>query len=125
MYEYIAVVWKVVDGDTMHLNLDLGCDVSMRMTVRLAGLNTPEMSTDEGVAAKDFVNEWLSYHAAGGKVRVLTIKDRKEKYGRYLANIWSVDLKHCLNTDLLKNGHAAPMALTAQEGAYVEVSAED
>lgn len=122
MYDYNATVWKVVDGDTLHLDIDLGCDVRMRMTVRLAGLNTPEMSTPEGVAAKAFVNEWLEYHAPDKRVRVATIKDRKEKYGRYLGNIWSSDQRHCLNSDLLTNKHAVPMALTVAEGV---VSAED
>ena len=88
IYVYRAVVTRVVDGDTMHLSVNLGCDVSVQMTVRLAGINTPEMNTMAGRAAKGVVQDWLATHAPGSQVVVRTLKDKKEKYGRYLAYIY-------------------------------------
>jgi micrococcal nuclease len=88
MYVYRATVTRVVDGDTMHLSVDLGCDVSVQMTVRLAGINTPEMNTMPGRAARAVAQDWLSRNAPGYGITLRTVKDKKEKYGRYLAFIY-------------------------------------
>jgi micrococcal nuclease len=48
MYEYHCEVMRVVDGDTLHLDVDLGCDVHTLMTVRLDGIDAPEMRTAPG-----------------------------------------------------------------------------
>lgn len=110
MYDYRAKVERVVDGDTVHLAVDLGCDTTLRMTCRLMGINSPEMSTSEGQIAKDYVIAWLEQF--GGRVRVETVKDKKEKYGRYLAYLFAPDESGgytgsgCLNDDLVAHGHA-------------------
>jgi len=90
VYERTAVVTKVVDGDTLHLDVDLGCDTSLAMTVRLYGVNAPEMSTPEGRVAKQFVADWIAGRAGHGFV-LRTVKDRREKYGRYLADLLAAD----------------------------------
>lgn len=81
MYEYNARVIRVVDGDTVWLDVDLGCDVHVQMDIRLYGINAPEMSTNEGKVAKAFVEDWLEARPA---LILHTIKDKREKYGRYL-----------------------------------------
>lgn len=86
MYEYSASVVKVVDGDTLHLNVDLGCDVRLKMTVRLADIDAPEISTNEGKVSKAFVEDWLESCTQG--LTIKTVKDRREKYGRYLAFVY-------------------------------------
>lgn len=115
VFERQATVGRVVDGDTLHLAVDLGCDVDLAMTVRLYGLNTPELPTPEGVAAKAFVTEWVTEH--GPVFALRTVKDRKEKYGRYLADLVPLDLTPepdsrtyptSLCTALLDAGHAVP-----------------
>lgn len=109
MYEYRAHVLRVVDGDTVRLAVDLGCDVVINMTVRLCGLNCPEMNTPEGVAAKDFTLAWLTEATTFDRAVVLrTVKDRREKYGRYLGEILS-DEGSSLNTALLAGDHAVPL----------------
>jgi micrococcal nuclease len=87
MYEYQATVLRVVDGDTMHFDLDLGIDVHIRIGCRVAHINAPEMSTAEGKAAKAWAVTWLT--ANGPMFTVRTIKDHQEKYGRYLVEILS------------------------------------
>ena len=53
MYEYNAEVVRVVDGDTVILDIDLGMNVWMRNErIRLAGINAPELRTPEGIAAQ-------------------------------------------------------------------------
>ena len=89
VYERHATVVRVVDGDTLHLNVDLGCDIEVAMTVRLSGLNAPEMSTVEGKAAKAYVEQWVEER--GPRFVVRTEKDKREKYGRYLADLLPFD----------------------------------
>lgn len=109
VFERRASVTKVVDGDTLHLSVDLGCDVYVAMTVRLYGLNAPELSTAEGVAARDFVVRWVASH--GPVFALRTVKDRKEKYGRYLADLLPVDGTASLCSLLLDSGRAVPYLL--------------
>jgi endonuclease YncB( thermonuclease family) len=85
MYEYLATVLRVVDGDTMHFDCDLGIDVHIQLGCRVAHINAPEMSTAEGKAAKAWAAEWLAEYGPAFVVR--TIKDHQEKYGRYLVEI--------------------------------------
>ena len=68
-------------------------------------LNRPA-SHDAGVAARDYVRWWLGVYTLGDRVKLVTHKDSQEKYGRYLAEVWSPDWAHCLNADLLASGNA-------------------
>jgi micrococcal nuclease len=113
MYDYTGRVIRVVDGDTLDVEIDLGFHVSVRERVRLAGINCPEINTDEGKAAAEYVKAWVS---GLDVVEISTIKtpkgDRQEKYGRYLAVIMKGDAAKpsgfsCLNQDLIKENHAS------------------
>ena len=106
-YERHATVRKVVDGDTLHLTVDLGCDTCINMTVRLAGINAPENSTPEGRSATAFVVAWVATHGPRGLI-VRTTKDRREKYGRYLVDLLPAGGGPSLVTMLLEAGHAVP-----------------
>ena len=64
VFERRATVTRIVDGDTLHLDVDLGCDTTLAMTVRLYGLNCPEMNTDAGKAAKAYVEQWVGDSAS-------------------------------------------------------------
>lgn len=103
MYEYRATVIRVVDGDTVWLSVDLGFDVHRNDSFRLAGINAPETSTSEGKVAKDWL---ISLLAPGTAVTVHTVKDHREKYGRYLATLLLADEN--LNDLAVKSGHAVP-----------------
>ena len=45
MYEYKAKLVRVVDGDTIDCEIDLGFDITVRQRVRFAGINAPESRT--------------------------------------------------------------------------------
>ena len=45
MYTYKATLDRVIDGDTIDVNIDLGFDISVNKRVRFAGINTPESRT--------------------------------------------------------------------------------
>ena len=106
---YNAEVKKVVDGDTFDIIIDLGFDTLKKGRVRLYGVNTPESRTSNaeekkmGLAAKEFTDQWLT--KANHKVKIETIIDKNEKYGRVLARVWD-ESGSCLNEDIIKSGLA-------------------
>ncbi|NTV29876.1 MAG: hypothetical protein HGA80_07335, partial [Candidatus Omnitrophica bacterium] len=59
LYTYNAYVERVVDGDTLKVRLDLGFGVRVRQTLRLRGIDCPELKTKAGDAAKAFVQSIL------------------------------------------------------------------
>ena len=104
MYEYYATVVKIVDADTIDVDIDLGLHVWKRKErLRLAGLNAPEMSTPEGVAATAYL---VTVLPVGTQVTVRTTVDRTEKYGRYLATVMLGAVN--VNELLISTGHAVP-----------------
>lgn len=103
MYEYNAVILRVVDGDTVDVNADLGFDVHFNIRLRLSGINAPEISTQEGKDTTAYVRSVLPL---GAKVVIKTTKDRKDKYGRYLAEIVFPETGEVLNQILLQKGLA-------------------
>lgn len=100
MYEYAVKVVSVHDGDTVHAEVDLGFDLRIRATLRLKGIDAPELNTAEGKRARDYLRE------EGPKVvKMKTYKDRKEKYGRYLATLYDAEGED-LNQRMIDTGHA-------------------
>ena len=102
MYEYKAVVEKVIDGDTIDVMIDLGFYVFKTERVRLARINCPELSTPEGQTSKQFVIDYLSQK----NVIIKTQKNIYDKYGRWIADVFVAN--ECLNDVLLQKNLAAP-----------------
>jgi len=92
MYQYRAIVLKVIDGDTVDVDLDLGFDVWLRnQRIRLYGIDTPESRTRDkeekkfGLLAKHFVQE---HCPEGSEIIVQTHKDdARGKFGRILGEL--------------------------------------
>lgn len=105
LYTYRAKVTSVYDGDTLTADIDLGFSVVLRdQRVRLARINAPETrgaGAEMGVKSRDA----LRAQVLGKTVVLRTTKDSREKYGRWLAEVW-VDDK-CVNDWLLSEGLAA------------------
>ncbi|MFC7723417.1 thermonuclease family protein [Nonomuraea recticatena] len=102
---YAATVAKVVDGDTLDLVVDLGFGTSHKIRARLVGVYAPELGAAEGKGeqAAEFTRAWAAEH--GPVLTVRTFRDRKERYGRYLATITSAD-GASLGEALVAAGHA-------------------
>jgi micrococcal nuclease len=110
MYEYRCAVLRVVDGDTVDVDIDLGFGVWLRNErVRVMGIDTPESRTSDevekifGLAAKKRLGEIL------GETAILrTQKPGKsdEKFGRILGDFVLGDKTAC--SMLIEEGHAVP-----------------
>lgn len=88
LYHYRAVVTEVHDGDTCTVDIDLGVSMWVRgEKVRLHRINAPELSGAERPRGEK-AREALKKLVLGQYVVLQTIKDRREKYGRYLAELW-------------------------------------
>jgi endonuclease YncB( thermonuclease family) len=97
----------VVDGDTVYVGIDLGCNVAVNETIRLYGINCPEMKTDAGKQAKAWAIGWFAQHCSAGRFVLATQLDKTEKFGRLLGDIYAPDGAH-LNADLVAAGMAVP-----------------
>jgi micrococcal nuclease len=90
IYIYKAELVRVVDGDTVDLIIDLGFDTSRRERFRLYGVDAPEMNTAEGKAAKAWLWEALQpLEAIYVQTVQLETKAKRDKYGRFLAVLFS------------------------------------
>ncbi len=103
-FQYRGVVLRVIDGDTVQLRVDLGCDIRIDMTCRMYGIDAPEMATREGKAAKTYLESILGTEGSQKPVVVHTFKDRKEKYGRYLVTLFVDEIN--VNIKMVEEGHA-------------------
>ena len=118
MYEYNAIVDRVVDGDTIKCTIDLGFSTWKKVTVRMEGINTPESRTrdleekERGLAAKARLQEILEYN---GNQCILKVSGLG-KFGRALATVHVSSLSPIstetgitdinVNKQLIKEGHA-------------------
>jgi micrococcal nuclease len=107
MYTYTASVLKVIDGDTIEVDFDLGFGVWLRnQRIRLDGIDTPESRTSDkeekvrGTLSKDKLKEIL-----GKDIQITTKIDPNEKYGRILGVLVNKDGIN-VNQWLIENNYA-------------------
>lgn len=112
MYEYKAKLLKVIDGDTVDVDIDLGFGIWMKNErVRIMGIDTPESRTRDkvekkfGLAAKTRLKELL------GKTCTLKTQinkdgeDMKGKFGRILGD-FETESNRMVTDILVEEGHA-------------------
>ena len=104
-------VQRVVDGDTIRGDVDLGFGfVQRNQEFRFTGINAPEIhgpSAAEGLKSKQYVSDLIT----GKEIVIVTKKDSKEKWGRFLAEIFYLDSTGnyvSLNKELVDKGLAVP-----------------
>jgi micrococcal nuclease len=111
MYEYnVKKVTKIVDGDTIDVDIDLGFNISFSQRVRLAGIDTPESRTKDlrekalGLEVKNKVK--VSMESAKKVVIKTELPDSTEKYGRILGWVYLDGADKSLNEQLIEEGYA-------------------
>jgi hypothetical protein len=113
LFTFVAVVERVVDGDTLLVEVDCGFDCRMEQRLRLRGIDSPERATAAGQHAQAFVEEELKRSPF-----VVVKTHRPDKYDRYLADVFYLAGEHdpqvvlergiFLNRRLLQEGLASP-----------------
>ena len=106
----IKSITKVVDGDTIDANIDLGFDISLTKRIRLAGIDTPESRTRNleekalGLESK----EWLKKALEGAKdILIKTeLPGSTEKYGRIIGHLFINGQETSLNNQMITSGYA-------------------
>ena len=112
MYEYRCKIVKIIDGDTVDVDIDLGFGVWMhKERIRLYGIDTPESRTRDlnekkyGLIAKGWIEKFMP---VGSMQTLITQKDKSGKFGRILGkfrvNDGSYDI--ILNDWMISNHHA-------------------
>ena len=112
MFSYLCKLQRVVDGDTIDVNIDLGFHIWHKVRVRMLGIDTPESRTRNleekalGLASKARLKELLK----GQKLDIECSKE-KGKFGRVLGIVFATDKEgnriDC-NNQLCIEGHARP-----------------
>ena len=112
MHEYKVNILKVVDGDTVDVDIDLGFGVWLRKErVRIMGIDTPESRTSDkmekvfGLLAKDRLSSLLGAEAILQTQVSKKGEDMKGKFGRILGNFLTIDGRKCAQV-LVEEGHA-------------------
>jgi len=119
MYEYRVNVVKVVDGDTVDVDIDLGFGVWLKdERVRIMGIDTPESRTSDKVEKKFGLAAKARLKSLLGKKAVLKTQvnkngeDMKGKFGRILGDFVAYDAKndrHVMVTEIMiAEGHCVP-----------------
>jgi len=110
MYQYkIKKINRVIDGDTVDLDIDLGFGITIKQRVRLKGINAAETRTlnseekDKGLVAKEWLKKELSRE---GEWIIETTKE--DKYGRILGTLYFVGDPVTVNERMLNEGIAQP-----------------
>jgi len=112
MFEYKVKVTRVVDGDTVDADIDLGFDIIYKERIRLFGIDTPESRTRNrkekvlGLASKARLKALCSEYKSSLILR--TSKDGKGKFGRILGSLIPEGSGTTLNDILIEEGHARP-----------------
>jgi micrococcal nuclease len=106
----IRSVHKVVDGDTIDADIDLGFDISLTKRIRLAGIDTPESRTTNayekklGLEVKDWLKERLKF--AKDILIKTELPDSTEKYGRIIGHLFINGEEISINNQMISEGYA-------------------
>ena len=114
MYEYSCKVLRVIDGDTVDVDIDLGFGVWMhKERIRLYGIDTPESRTRDleekkyGLLAKEQIK---SFMPVGSMQTLVTVKDKAGKFGRILGKFliydMNTDTEMTINDWMVREHHA-------------------
>lgn len=116
-YNKHCKIIKVIDADTVYVDIDLGFSVWHKTRLRLFGINAPELNTPEGREAKAYLTEFLEDQVVMVEtIKTKADKDKLDKYGRYLGILFVETVTDAgditrfnVNDHLVEKGHAVRM----------------
>ena len=105
MYTYKAKCLRVIDGDTIVAEVDLGFDTYKKVRVRLEGIDAPEVRTRDlkekakGIQSKEYLEDIFATNR-----EFILVSNKVDKYGRCLGTIYMEDIN--INEEMLDIGLA-------------------
>jgi len=107
-FAYRGRVLSVYDGDTVTMSVDLGFSVTTEQSLRLFGIDAPEVrgdSREAGLESRDYLRTLLP---KGRMTWLRTLRDHRGKYGRFIVIIylWEDGQWTCVNKEMVRSGHA-------------------
>lgn len=105
-YNYLGIIDRVIDGDTIDATVDLGFSVFVKIRFRLYGIDTPE-KTDKNYDARvlaQTASKFVSENIMGKSVVIQSVE--KDKYGRWLAKVYVGKDQPTINEQLISLGYA-------------------
>ncbi len=110
MYRYKVDVTRVVDGDTVDVDIDLGFGMTYKkQRVRLMGIDTPESRTRNleekfyGLQSKAFLKSLIDKSD-----QIQLVSHEKGKFGRILGELFDPDSMVSINVQMIEAYHAVP-----------------
>ena len=107
MYRYKVKVTRVVDGDTVDVDIDLGFGMTYKkQRVRMKGIDTPESRTRDlvekkfGLASKEFLKSQLKDQ------KIELVSHDKGKFGRILGELFVGSSAYSINKIMIDNHYA-------------------
>jgi micrococcal nuclease len=88
MYQYKAALRRVVDGDTVDLDIDLGFYMTAALRFRILGVDTPELrgGTDESKAKAKLAKAFVIAELDGAE-SIMATTEKADSFGRWLASV--------------------------------------
>jgi len=119
MYQYKATITRIIDGDTVDCDIDLGFSVTLtKQRIRLHGIDTPESRTRDkvekkyGLLAKQYLKDFIEKEDS--HVLIETSKEKRGKFGRILGKLVNAG-GVCVNDLMCETGHAVPYSGQSKE----------
>lgn len=109
MYRYKVNVTRVVDGDTVDVDIDLGFGVVYKkQRVRMMGIDTPESRTRD--LEEKFYGKQSKYYLEGllKDQEIQLVSHDKGKFGRILGELFVGGSAYSINKTMIDNYHAVP-----------------
>lgn len=104
IYQYNAKLVRVVDGDTIDVNVDLGFDVWVKQRLRLKYIDAPEMrgaSKEAGLLSKQALEDYIR------DTEFYIETEKRGKFGRYIAELFWLT-GESINERMIQEGYAVP-----------------
>jgi len=124
----IKQITKVIDGDTIDADIDLGFDISLSKRIRLAAVDTPESRTSDANEKKYGLEskEWLKHKVENAKnILIKTeLPDSTEKYGRIIGHLFINDQETSLNDQMVVEGYAWTYKGDTKKKNFAELDAK-
>ena len=102
MYHYRAKLIRVIDGDTVVLEIDVGFHMTTKQHIRLLGIDAPEKrgeSKEAGMLAKEHLIKLLE-----GIDILIVYTEKSDSFGRWLGTLYTEG--HDINQAMIDDGHA-------------------